>query len=424
MRRAILLLCAVAAVASVSAAARPWETTLVKGKRGAPNLVVAERSTPLAAVVVRFATGSVDDGIRSGLTRLSQHMMVECNRDEPRGALLRDVYAAGGELRVETDLREARFVVEAPAAALEPLIPRLLRATLAPRLDKGAFSRCKRLTLLDELVPGSSEDMHAWLAGSVLHASDDDEGADYSNRPYGDPDVVRGLGFADVSRHVSRRMAPARATVVVVGPWRAKEARRWLKKYRGGRARKLERPDISRFLPLERARSAPRPVHMQAQLVNLDSPQAVAAARLLAPLLEERLRVALRERKVTGEVSVAVLRREWMDWLAVEVRLDDAGFDAEPEVRRVLDHLEAGSAGAAEVERNRAFALEALARDERDPRRLANALSGRERGLRWHDDRVRKALEDITSGELLSLIQPWVRVSSSIVVRYGAGGEP
>lgn len=409
----------VGALAAAPALARPFEVRVDEGAEGKPRVVLAPRDGDEAVMVVSFAVGSVDDGIASGLTRLTQHMLVDGNAREKGGSLRRDLYAAAAELEITTEVRRATFRLRAPRASFPALAERLLAALFSPKLDKRQLARMKRLTRNDELAPGGRDDALAFLAGSVLMAeSGGASGADFTNDPYGDADVIQRLTFEDVETHVSTKLTPANATVLVTGDFDGERLLRAISAHEGGQRRPLSRPDVTPYLPLSFERRAPGERYLEAHVIALSSAQEAAAARLLAALLEERVEAALRKKGVSYELDAYVLRREWLDLLVIEVPITAGrGQGIDVELRALVASLRDGTFKPGEFERNKRFALAELLRDDGDPARLADALDAAGR-VRWHDDEVRAALESMAQAPFLANARVWLDDKRAIRVTF------
>lgn len=405
------------ALACSSALAAPFAVTRDEGASDGPRTVLAPRAAEEAVMVVSFAVGSVDDGIQSGLTRLTQHMLIDGNARERSGALRRDLYAAAAELEITTEVRRTTFRLRAPKAGFTRLAERLLDALFEPKLDKRQLARMKRLTRNDELAPGGRAEGLSFLAGAVLMAEGGGAaGADYTNKPYGDAEVIARLTLADVEEHLRTKLTPANATVTLTGAFDAARLTRKVASYQGGERRTLTRPDVMPYLPLSFHRESPREVYLQAQVIALDTPEQAAVARLLAALLEERVEAALRQKGVSVRLAAYVLRREWLDLLVLEVPIiAGRGDGVDVELRALLGALREGAFAPDEFERNRAFALAALDRDDEDPARLADALDAAGRAT-WHGEEVRAALEGMAQAKFLANARAWLDDDRSIRV--------
>lgn len=427
MTAARLFLGAVFCMASLvvgPASAAPYDVVVENGSGKSARLVTAARSTADAVMVISFPVGAVDDGIRTGLTRLSQHMLIDGNGQEPAGAFRRDLYAAAADLHITTDVRQSTFRLRAPRASFASLAPRLLSLLFDHKLEKKALARCKRLTLNDELPPGGREDMLAFLAGSVIMSEGgSDAGADFTNDPYGDSEVIRRLGFDDVRQHVLSKLTPANATVVVTGAFDKKRLERALSRYGGGQRREPQRPDVAPYLPLSFERHAPRDVFVQAHVIELDTPEQAASARLLSAILEERLGASLRKKGVSYELDAFVVRKEWLDLLVVEVPVTAGrGVGLDTELRSLSGGMRDGTFLPGEFERNKRFALFDMQRDDEDTARLADALLDSAGRVSWHSEDVRAALDGMSQAMFLGHARRWLDEKRTLRVTLGPAG--
>jgi predicted Zn-dependent peptidase len=402
-------------LASATAHAKPFGITKVRTKRGAARLVVAPRATELSSLVIRCAAGSCEDGIRAGATRLAQRAMIDCNKREPDGAFRRDLYAAAGELEIETGVRESAFVLLAPRASFDDLAQRLLALVMDPDIDARAFARCRTLALRDTLAYGSRGDLEARMAGALFLAPrGSPNGADFRNPPYGDPDVIKKLKPKAIDRHIGRWLAPSNATVIATGRVNVAGLKAALAKHRGGKRNVVRRLAPSGELPTTLRAFAAREVGYHAQLVTLVNAEQTAAARVLAAILEERLSAG-----VSARAQVFVLARPWGAAVVVEL----PGGDGIEDVRAAVEALADGRFGDDEMTRNLDFVRRALGRVDAQPRPLARALQRGVDAGDWHSAKVVDALDGMTEAKFLSVAREWLRPDRGVSARFGPENE-
>ncbi len=399
----------VASLVTPPAAAAPFAVEEGERKDAGARVLLAPREAHDAVMVVSFAVGAVDDGIQSGLTRLTQHMLIDGNAREPAGRLRQDLYAAAATLDVTTEVRRSTFRLRAPRRSFDALATRLLAALFAPKLEARSLPRCKRLTLNDEMPAAGRDDLLSFLAGSLILAGGGGaSGQDFTNHPYGDADVIPRLGFADVEQHVLSKLTPANATIVVTGSFDAAKLERAIQAYQGGVQRPPRRPEALASLPLELERKAPREVYVQAHVIGLERAEQAAAARLLAAILEERLQARLRKKGVSYELDVYVVRREWLDLLVIEVPVGAGrGVGLDTELRALAGGVRDGSFLPGEFERNKRFAVAAMQRDDEVSARLADALLDGG-GAPWHSEEVLTALGGLSQAAFLGHARAWL----------------
>lgn len=413
----LALLAALAAPSAVNAAS--FDSRTERRSAAHPRLVLAPRITPTATLRVVFHTGAADDGQQAGITRLGQHMLLEGNKRGAPEALHRKLYAASATLTVETTVRQAIFELTAPRGRFDALALEVLDLLFRPKLSEAGLSRARALTLADELESGGTEELVSFVASRLVLEGTAD-GGDYNTPRYGDAEVVSGLGFEQVQRHVSQKLTPANATVIVAGAFDEKRFKKALSRWRGGRARPFDRPVVAPYLPLAAERYAPREVHLHAQLLDLQSPEDAAAARLLTAVLEERVMWELRKKGVTYSTAALAVLREWADLIVVVVPVGEAKeVVVEVELRKLLDELALGHFLGEEFERNKAYVLAELERIDGDPLLLARELSMAPERVPWFAPTTAAALKRLSQARFVQIVSPWLAKKRSISVLFG-----
>lgn len=385
----------------------------IKRARKSPlhaSLLMAPRDATESVLLVAFHAGADDDGALPGLTRLAQLSLLFASRTDDGARLLRDVYQAGGALLVETGAREAVFVLRAPRARFDELASRLLRMTLKPKLSELSFEETRARALVDQLPAGSEEDLRAFFRARLL-AEARREGGAFDVHPYGTDASLRAIPFEAVSRHVSSKLVPSNATVILAGAFSTARLSRVVvrapsrAKASGGGAEPLT-PEIA-LLTLKRW--SPHDLRVQTLLVEAKDPQDAAAVRLLAALIEERVRRRLGALGVSERVRVIPSIRGFCPFLLVTVAMPSTGTVAiEPILRQELDGLAAGRFYEGEFDRNRAFALAEMRRVDQSPEALARALLAEATGARWHDAEVADKLASLSQAEFVTRVSRWL----------------
>lgn len=415
MRGVVPLL--IATLLAPPAWAGPFDVSVSRKSRRHARVVLAPRASRDATLVVAFRVGAADDGIRAGLTRLTQHLLLDGNRREPPGQLRRDLYAAAADLELITGPRRATFVLRAPSERFTELAERVLTMTLDGEIDRTALERGRLLTLRDELDGASRPALESAVAGELFLAPRGaPRGADYRTPPYGDPDIVRSLAFDDVEAHREKYFRPANATVVLAGAFDRGRLVRTLRRLKGGRAAKLLVPSPAQGADVLSRRGA-RAVAYQVHTVSLDDAQQAAAARVMLAILEDRLRRRLPQPSALSMVRTWAFHRLWGDGLVVEVPGGDAGTDAT--LAAVTEEVRAGGLEEGEFARNRTFALRAIDREDATPLVLAPALAfvGK-RGV-WHSRDVKEALENLSQADMTGYAKDWLKSENTVRVHVG-----
>jgi len=361
--------------------------------------------------------GAVDDGIRAGLTRLTQHMILDGNVREPGSLLRRDVYAAAAELEVVTGVHRAMFILRAPRQRFTALAERMLTLTLDAEIDQRAEERCKTLTLRDELDGSSPLAVESLVAGELLLAGKGaPAGADYRNPVYGDADIVRQLTVDDVKGHLRRYFRPANATVVVTGAFDRAPLRALVKSLKGGKASRPLSPQQSAALPLTIERWAGRSAAYDLHRVQIADAEAAAAARVLLITMEDRLRRRLPEPSAAAAVHAYPMLRSWMQAVVVSARGGRAETDAAFSSTR--DALAAAEFSPGEYERTRTVALRELEREDRRSRDLALVLVVEGTPV-WHTRDTQEALTNLSQADFMRHVRVWLKPEHKVVVHVG-----
>lgn len=422
--RSLLALVAALLLFGSTARAASFVVRVDAGSPDRPRVVFAPRAAEEAVMVIAFDVGAADDGMKSGLTRLSQRMLLDGNAREPRAALWRAAHLAAADLELTTEMRRSTFRLRAHKATFDALAERLLEAVFQPKLDKRQLANVKRLTRADRLPSGSLEDTLAHLLGTLLAAGEGDASErSYANDPHGDPEEIARLTLDEVEAHLRAHFSPANATVTLAGAFDEARLGRKLASFRGGTRAKTTRVDPTSLLPQSLARDAVREAIVQAHVLSLETPEQAAAARLLSAFLEERLAAALRAKGLASRPRAFVLRRPSLDLLVLYVPVPQGqGGRVDAELRALFASLRDGSFASGAFERNRAYALASLERDDEEPSRLARALDGHGRVV-WHAAAVRGALEGMAQAVFLSNVRPWLDDTRTVRARYAPGAR-
>lgn len=408
-RPAALALACLAALLAAPPARAEFEVEVIHDGPDRPRLLLAPRPAETSTLVLRFETGSVDDGGLSGLTRLSQAALLAANQRLDRAALFLELHAAAATLRMETGPRSCQFVLTAPKASFWPLARRLIEAVLAPRLLPAALPGAAARAIHEALPERREADLAALVAATAF------TDGRYRNRPEGDRQVIETLGAEDVQDHLAAHFAPAHATVVLAGTFPRAEALGVLRRFRGGQPREVERPAL--VVPIQASLVGRRLVNVTAFRLPLHGPRDAAAARLLAAVLEGELTRTFRDAGVGYGSVVAVAPAPWLDLLVVALPAQDpAGVDLRKQLQLAIERVRRGRPDEATVARDRAAALAGLRRTDRDPEALALALA--DGGEAWHGPAVAQALAS-PGAPGLGGAADWLDPAGAIEITFG-----
>lgn len=386
-----------------------------------PQVLVARRDAPDAALYVQFRTGAADEREdEQGVTRLAQHAMLGANAVDDFASFATAVYDAGGSLEIDTSVRRSGFLLVAPKGAFDALAARLLKMALAPRFTEDGFPAVVRRTMNDQLEPGGQADLLAFVAGRVLKAQGTSSGGEYNNPLYGDPEIIRELGLDVVARHVATKMTPANAVVVAAGAFDERRLRAALAPLKGGVQRAAERPDVRGYLPIESDSWSPREVHLHLQVVDVANARDMAAAHLLAQMLDHRVRWTLRDQGLAYATGVMPVTEEWMDFLVVFAPVSNTGRkEVLPVLQQILADVQGGGFTDAELAQARGAATGALAAVDADPARLARALAVRNERHPWIDEAVVEAVRTMDRATLTTFAGKWLSRDTSVNFLFG-----
>jgi hypothetical protein len=164
-----------------------------------------------------------------------------------------------------------------------------------------------------------------------------------------------------------------------------------------------------------------REQHLLAHPVSLARPQEAAAARVAVELLRGALWRTFREAGHSYAFDVDLLRSSWLDALAVVLPARDllGGVELGPRLRAEVARVRSLDLPDAELEHARAAALAELARADREPEALAEALATS--GTSWHGPAVAEALRALDRPALKAALGPWLASDASayVLVREG-----
>lgn len=406
----MIALVALAAAALGAAPPAPFSYETSRASPRHPTLVLAPRPGNRAALVVRFDAGVVEDGDAPGRTRLAQHALLLANRRCAYADLMREVFAADGSLRVETGLREARFVLEADARGFDRLAATLLDALLAPELDPRRFQRARERAFNDERDSTGRSGLLGLLATKVI---DDHR---YGNPPFGELHSLENVSLEDLRRHLAGPLSPANATVVVAGAFDPRPVRAAAARHAGGTRPDLPAPPLA--TPFSLQIPAAREIYVVAFPTRFDSPERTAAARLASALLSERLHRALRDRGVGYSESVFPEHRRWVDLLFVglpahEPRDVPLGTLVDEELAAVRD----ATFDDAALARNRAGVLAELEAEDRHPEALARTLAD-DPSRAWYGAEVAARVKDLDRAALARDLRAVLAEDRAIRILY------
>ncbi|MCA9549438.1 MAG: insulinase family protein [Myxococcales bacterium] len=365
-----------------------------------PLLVVAPRDVERAAMIIEFGVGGVDDGVSSGITHLSQYVLLEASRRMSSARRTELVYGADATVEVTTGQLSCRFVVEGARGAFDDLAERLLRQILSPDLDRGAFKEAVRRMYHQDL--GSTGIDEAALFSQAAMA---DYG--FAESPDGDHTIMSNLTFGQVQAHIAKHFRPANATVVLAGGFSSPRLSKVVRSFRGG-ARRPEAERRTTVAGVHRM-SARFEVRLVGLPAPLGTPEQAAAMRMLGVVLRARVQRRFRAAGVSYATEVSVLRRPWLQFLLITVpTYGDPSFPIERELNRLIGEIGAGDAFDEQAfERYQRILLHDVERVDATPIALATELAMGKGQVPWFDPAVVAAARAMTFAEFRAQIAPW-----------------
>jgi hypothetical protein len=405
---------AIAAAALLTAAtplsSRPFSFEVWRPTPRHPEVLLAPRPGGRAAAIIRFHAGAADDGDSPGLTRLAQLALLRGNVRLEHGTLIEEVYASGGTLTVTTDLATCDFRLEAGAEEFDRLARLLLQALLAPELRGGrSFEDVREKGLRDERESGGG----GLLAAVASLAARDPA---YGNPIHGEQATLEGLTLADVRRHVAELLSPANATVVLAGRFDPGAARRVLAPLAGGSARPRSRPGLQ--APFGMQVPSRREMYLVAFEARFEDAGRVAAARLAAAILGERMHETFRARGVGYSELALAVHTPWLDAMVVGLPAHDPSeLPLGTIVEELIASVRDGEVEAAELARNRGWVLGELERIDRDAGALAAELAAGAGGP-WYGPGMVQALRELDRDAFAALAQPLFANDAAVRVLF------
>jgi predicted Zn-dependent peptidase len=159
-------------------------------------------------------------------------------------------------------------------------------------------------------------------------------------------------------------------------------------------------------------------IYLVAYRSHLGSAAAAAAARLAGALLEERIHRALREKGLGYSELATPLHTGWLDLFLVLLPAHDP---TDQPLGQYLDQhvaaLRAGQVEEAELERERAAALAALAEVDRTPAALARELADG-RGGEWYGPAMVARLRALDRATLAAALPGLLAEEASVRILY------
>ena len=378
-----------------------------------PEVVFAVRDAPVSSLVVSFDVGSADDVV-PGITRLSQHALLEANHRTAYRDFQRALFRADATVTLATSQRRCSFTLVAPSERFDSVARRFLELLLTPNLADGeGFQAAIRRTVADQDEAGTP------LTSTLARVLVSDPS--FQAPLYGESGLADEVRFNRVRTFVAEHLSPANARVVVAGRFDPGRMRRFLERFKGGERISRARPTI----PLGKTRRFIARAEIQVIAIPLDAqrPAIAAQAELASELIEEELEQEFRGAGVGYSFYVEPLLSPWWDALMIILPAHDpSGIDLEPFLRRAVDKVRIGPLSADAFERARGAVLEKLAETDSHPASLAASLATTSASPAWFPGNLAAELEKLTPQGFASG-GAWLDPKRGVYLKFGPHPE-
>ncbi len=203
------------------------EITLTNGLRA---VFYKTDKIPCVCMNVTYHVGAKDDGEKSGIAHLFEHLMFEGSPNVPHGefdAILQDL---GGESNAFTSWDVTSYYITLPSNALE----------LAMWLDSDRLAGfgidADMLAIQQDVV---SEERKYVFDNTPYGSVEEESGlrlfknSGYRNSILGDMSILKKLTIKDIKDHFEKYYAPNNAVIALAGSFDIEEAKRLVEKYYG-----------------------------------------------------------------------------------------------------------------------------------------------------------------------------------------------
>lgn len=401
-----------------SAAATPFEVLRSRESPDHPQLVLAPREgARTATLVVLFHTGRFDEGGDNGLTRVTQHAMLEANKRGRYEDLVRELFGTGASLELVTGLRQSAFILDAHAedfgALTQRLLPLLLSAQLAPARFEAATERASQ----DPGLTARDDFLETRLAMALSSDSR------YAAMPPANASSAQSFTADVVASHMASAFNPRNAVVIAAGAFDAAALRRGVSRYQGGISSPVAR--LEPRLPLKVNVPAISDVNVLAYPVPLTGPSEAAALRVVGHLLRRRMEQRFRVMGVGYSQDAAPLLTPWMDALVLTLPASDpSALDLGPFLLEEVAAVREGRVTPEEFASSRGAALERLRLEDPRPAAVARQLAASTHVPAWYSGEVEAALATLSSEELTRVAGPWLRAERLVHLSFSPRTAP
>ncbi|MHA7633714.1 insulinase family protein [Corallococcus sp. M7] len=385
-----------------AASAAPFEVQRSRESPEHARLVLAPRpGTERATLHVVFTVGRFDEGGLVGLTRASQHVMLEANRRGRYEDLVRELFGANASLTMSTGLRQSGFTLSAPRQDFDALAERVLTSVLSPQVDDARLEAALERTGQDPSLTFADDFLESVLA--VVLSTEPRFRAPVP------PSAQSVLSFSDrdIAAYLSGPLSPRNAVVIATGDFDAEALKRTVARYKGGTPSAVTR--LSPQLPVTLKLPAVSDINVLAYPIELGDARQAAAARVVGVLLGQRLEQRFRRLGVGYAQDASVVLTPWMDHLVLTLPArDPSALDLGPFMLEEVGAVREGRVGAEEFAQARAQVLARLRTDDRSPTEVGLALAASVHSPTWYAPELEAALTSLTPESLTQSVRGWL----------------
>ncbi|HVE86605.1 MAG TPA: hypothetical protein VND93_27295 [Myxococcales bacterium] len=390
------------AVLALGARPAPAKELEIKTAGGAGQIrrILAPRASVEAVMVLRFGSGYADDASVRGGTQVAVQALLSMQKRVKYADLLETLHGATPRLTTSIGPHQTVFTLRAHRDELMEAAGQLCAALFTPAFDAPAFPAALERAMVDGTPRAPLDELVSRLAVHTFVSA-----ARY--RPDVEPEQVESLTWPTVKRHVEEAFAPGNATAIVTGGFNPAAVEALLSRPSGGERNSPRLPKLT--LPVSHRFHAREEAHLFFYPLDLADAEKVAAARVMAELLEDRVGQRLRRIPSSFAVEVRVLASPPFKGLAVWIpEHASAGTDLSVHVKQEVAAFREGRTPEDQLADARGAAVRRLQLTDARPALLAEELLA---GLElepsdWWGPAAQAALEKVEGKRMVELLAP------------------
>jgi zinc protease len=204
------------------------EMTLKNGMRA---VFYKTDKIPSVCMNVTYHVGSKDDGEKSGIAHLFEHLMFEGSPNVPHGEFDSMLHDLGGDSNAFTSWDVTSYYITIPSNSLE----------VALWLDSDRLAGFGITKEMLEIQKDVVTEERKFVFDNTPYGSVEEESnlrlfknSGYRNSILGNMSILRKLKIDDIKNHFEKYYAPNNAVIALAGSFDMKEAKELVEKYYGG----------------------------------------------------------------------------------------------------------------------------------------------------------------------------------------------